>query len=165
MALVFIGLGSNIEPERHLRAAIAALHALLGPVALSSVFESEAVGFDGPPFLNLVARGETALDVVAVVDRIRAIERALGRRPDEPRFANHCVDLDLLLYDAICVTAPVVLPRPEITENAYVLWPLAELAADLRHPLEGRTYGELWAAYDKGRQRLKPVPFSWTEQP
>ena len=51
----------------------------------------------------------------------------------------------------------VVLPRDEITRYAFVLKPLAEVARDELHPLTGRTYGELWAAFDKTRQTLKPV--------
>ena len=54
-----------------------------------------------------------------------------------------------------------MLPRGEILTNAFVLWPLAELAPALRHPVDGRPLGELWNIYDKASQRLSPIPFHW----
>ncbi|MGL5776661.1 MAG: 2-amino-4-hydroxy-6-hydroxymethyldihydropteridine diphosphokinase, partial [Aeromonas veronii] len=62
--------------------------------------------------------------------------------------------------DLIC-DQPVNLPRAEIITNAFVLWPLAELAPERRHPLTQARYGDLWAAYDKQSQRLQPVDFDW----
>ncbi|MBQ1784220.1 MAG: 2-amino-4-hydroxy-6-hydroxymethyldihydropteridine diphosphokinase [Gammaproteobacteria bacterium] len=164
MAELFVGIGSNQNAAVNVRAAVAGLQALLGPLQLSSVYESEAVGFVGPPFLNLVARATTALTLDAVVAGLRAIETALGRRRAADAEAScHSADLDLLLYDQLCVDVPVVLPRPEILTNAFVLWPLAELAPELRHPQNGRSYGELWAAYDRASQQLAPVDFRWPD--
>ena len=60
----------------------------------------------------------------------------------------------------VCDT-PLVLPRGEVLTNAFVLWPLAELAPKLRHPVDGRSMGELWQAYDKASQQLCPIPFHW----
>lgn len=163
MVRLFVGLGSNIDAERNIRAAVAGLEALLGPLRLSSVYCSEAVGFVGPAFLNLVAEAETEMAIDAVVAGLRAIETALGRRRGPvPAAVCHSADLDLLLYGDSQITSPVVVPRPEIVENAFVLWPLAELAPELVHPQHGLSYGALWAAYDKNRQQLAPVAFDWT---
>lgn len=164
MAEVFVGIGSNQNAAVNVRAAVAGLQALLGPLQLSSVYESEAVGFVGPPFLNLVARATTELSLDAVVAGLRAIETALGRRRAGMAAAScHSADLDLLLYDQLCVDIPVVLPRAEILTNAFVLWPLAELAPQLHHPVDGRSYGQLWAAYDRASQQLAPVEFRWPD--
>ena len=164
MAELFVGIGSNQNAAVNVRAAVAGLQALLGPLQLSSVYESEAVGFTGPPFLNLVAHATTELTLDAVVAGLRAIETALGRRRAAAAEAScHSADLDLLLYDRLCVEVPVVLPRPEILTNAFVLWPLAELAPELRHPRDGRSYAELWQAYEQGSQQLAPVDFRWLD--
>ncbi|MFB2831044.1 2-amino-4-hydroxy-6-hydroxymethyldihydropteridine diphosphokinase [Aeromonas jandaei] len=161
MTTIYISLGSNIERERHIRAGLDALHAEFGELRVSRVFESEAVGFNGRPFYNLVAAAETDLPLVTVCQLLREMEFAHGREPDAKKFAPRTLDLDLLLYgDLVCET-PLVLPRGEILTNAFVLWPLAELAPRLRHPIDGRTMDELWESYDKASQQLCPIPFHW----
>lgn len=161
MTTIYISLGSNIERERHIRAGLDALHAEFGELRVSRVFESEAVGFNGRPFYNLVAAAETDLPLVTVCQLLREMEFAHGREPDAKKFAPRTLDLDLLLYgDLVCET-PLVLPRGEILTNAFVLWPLAELAPRLRHPIDGHTMDELWESYDKASQQLCPIPFHW----
>ncbi|MGR6749427.1 2-amino-4-hydroxy-6-hydroxymethyldihydropteridine diphosphokinase [Aeromonas veronii] len=161
MTTIYISLGSNIERDRHIRAGLDALHAEFGELRVSRVFESEAVGFNGRPFYNLVAAAETDLSLATVCQRLRAMEFAHGREPDAKKFAPRTLDLDLLLYGDLVCDTPLVLPRGEVLTNAFVLWPLAELAPKLRHPVDGRTMGELWQAYDKASQQLCPIPFHW----
>ena len=111
MTTIYISLGSNIERDRHIRAGLDALHAEFGELRVSRVFESEAVGFNGRPFYNLVAAAETDLPLAIVCQRLRAMEFAHGREPDAKKFAPRTLDLDLLLYgDLVCET-PLVLPR------------------------------------------------------
>lgn len=161
MTTIYISLGSNIERDRHIRAGLDALRAEFGELRVSRVFESEAVGFNGRPFYNLVAAAETDLPLATVCQRLRAMEFAHGREPDAKKFAPRTLDLDLLLYGDLVCDTPLVLPRGEVLTNAFVLWPLAELAPKLRHPVDGRTMGELWQAYDKASQQLCPIPFHW----
>lgn len=161
MTTIYISLGSNIERERHIRAGLDALHAEFGPLAVSRVFESEAVGFNGRPFYNLVVAARTNMPLASVCQRLRAMEFANGREPDAKKFAPRTLDLDLLLYGDLVCEEPVALPRGEILTNAFVLWPLAELAPELCHPVDGRPFGELWRTYDKASQRLNPIPFRW----
>ncbi|MFM5656834.1 2-amino-4-hydroxy-6-hydroxymethyldihydropteridine diphosphokinase [Aeromonas veronii] len=161
MTTIYISLGSNIERDRHIRAGLDALHAEFGELRVSRVFESEAVGFNGRPFYNLVAAAETGLPLTTVCQRLRAMEFAHGREPDAKKFAPRTLDLDLLLYGDLVCDTPLALPRGEVLTNAFVLWPLAELAPKLRHPVDGRTMGELWQAYDKASQQLCPIPFHW----
>ena len=156
MTTIYISLGSNIERERHIRAGLDALHAEFGELQVSRVFESEAVGFNGRPFYNLVVAARTNMPLASVCQRLRAMEFANGREPDAKKFAPRTLDLDLLLYGDLVCEEPVALPRGEILTNAFVLWPLAELAPEQCHPVDGRPFGELWLAYDKASQRLNP---------
>ena len=129
MARIYISIGSNIEAERHLRLAIDELRKHYGDLQLSSVYESEAVGFQGDNFLNMVVGLETDEDVHNVVQTLRQIEDRHGRVRSGPRFSARTLDLDLLLYDELVTKeADIELPRGEITHNAFVLWPLAELS-------------------------------------
>ncbi len=156
---VYVGIGSNIAPERHVREALRALEARFGPIRRSRVYRTPAVGFNGDDFLNLVVGFETDEDVEAVADALREIEDAAGRRRGAERFAPRTLDLDLLLYGgAIMRRGRLQLPREEILEQAFVLGPLAELAPELIHPQLGRSLAALWAAFP-GERKLSPVPF------
>lgn len=160
MARIFISLGSNVDAAFHIRAGIAALRTQFGELVLSSVFESEAVGFDGSNFLNMVAVAETQLDIANVVAIFKQIERDHGRSAGSKKFSPRTLDLDLLLYDDVVCEAPAQLPRAEIMTNAFVLWPLSEVAPKLVHPIVKRSYQQLWDDYDKCSQRLWPVDFN-----
>lgn len=162
MARIYISIGSNIEAERHLRLAIAELRRHYGDLQLSSVYESEAVGFDGDNFLNMVAGLDTDEEVHHVVQTLRQIEDRYGRVRSGPRFSARSLDLDLLLYDELVMKEDgFEIPRGEITHNAFVLWPLAEIAPDLMHPSARRTMAKLWQEFDKDSQKLWPIAIDW----
>jgi 2-amino-4-hydroxy-6-hydroxymethyldihydropteridine diphosphokinase len=161
MARVYISIGSNIEAEKNVRFAIDALKKQYGDITLSSVYESEAVGFDGDNFLNLVAGLDTKDDVFTVATTLREIEDRHGRDRSGPRFSARTVDLDLLLYDDMIIHQDKLdIPRHEIIKNAFVLWPLAEIAPQQVHPENKQTMAELWDAFDKASQRLWPIEFT-----
>ncbi len=159
MARVYLSLGSNIERERYIRAGLAALRQAFGELIVSPTYESESVGFDGDNFFNLVVGMDTELAVGELQRRIKAIEDDNGRERSGPKFSSRTLDIDILTYDD-CVgeVDGVMLPRDEILTNAFVLLPLADVAGDELHPQVQRTYAELWAAYDKSKQALWPVP-------
>ena len=162
MAHIYISIGSNIEAERHLRQAIAELQAHYGELQLSSVYESESVGFHGDNFLNMVVGVDTEESVHSVVQILRQIEDWHGRLRTGPRFSARTLDLDLLLYDDLVMKENGLdLPREEITRNAFVLWPLAELAPQLVHPVARQTMASLWQGFDKDSQKLWPIAFDW----
>lgn len=141
-----LSLGSNLEPERHLRAAIAALRARFGRVLLSAVYRTRAVGFDGGDFLNAAAVVETDLEPQALDAWLHALEDAHGRDRSGPRFGDRTLDIDLVLYDERIVVGPgnLRVPREEL-RHAFVLRPLAEIAPEMVDPRSGRTLAQLWA--------------------
>ncbi len=161
MARVFLSLGSNIERQRHIVAALDALAAEFGELALSPVYESEAVGFVGDNFFNLVVAITTELAVDQLSVGLKAIEDANGRDRSGPKFSGRTLDIDILTYgDAVGVIDGVELPRDEILTNAFVLRPLADLAGAEKHPQLQQRYDELWRSYREAQQ-LWPVDFSW----
>ena len=162
MATVYLSLGSNIDRNKHLGAGLDALVKAYGDLKISQVYESEAVGFDGDNFYNLVAAIETDLPVGELALQLRQIEDDNGRVRSGPKFSARTLDIDILTYgDRTGVIDGVKLPRGEILKNAFVLLPLSELAPDTLHPLEGKTYQQLWEAYDQKSQKLWPVDFDW----
>ncbi len=162
MARVYLGIGSNIERERYITAGLDALQGLFHELALSSVYNSVAIGFAGHPFLNLVAAVHTDFPLAELAARTRHIEVEHGRTANATRFSARHLDIDILTYDDDVGTFNgVQLPRDEILENAFVLCPLAELAPDMLHPVAKRSYLSLWQAYDQLSQPLTRVDFSW----
>ena len=161
MARVYLSLGSNIDREHNLRGAIRELRETFGELTVSRVFESTAVGFDGEDFYNLCIGLDTDMGVEGVNDTLHSIEDHYGRDRSGPRFSSRTLDIDLLLYDNLVIKqGKLELPRDEITKNAFVLWPLAEIAADTLHPTLNLTIAELWRGFDKTSQTLRPVAFN-----
>ncbi len=162
MARAYVSVGSNVDRERNVKAGLDALSAVYGELRLSSVFESEPVGFEGDPFYNLAVGIDTSQTVVALAEVLRKIEDDCGRRRDTPRFSPRTLDLDLLTYDDVVgVVDGVSLPRTEITENAFVLGPLAEIAGAEIHPIAEKTYADLWRDFETAGQELRRVDFNW----
>ncbi len=162
MAQVYISLGTNIDRDFYLNQGLNALAKNFGTLTLSSLFESEAVGFIGSAFYNLVIGLSTNKSVQQVATILREIEFANGRSQQAKKFSSRTLDLDLLLYDQLILEQPAQIPRDEITKNAFVLWPLAEIAPQLMHPILKKNYQQLWQEYDKSCQQLRKVPLTWS---
>lgn len=165
MTQVYLSLGSNIQRHQHILAALDALADHFGKLQISSVYESRSVGFNGSNFFNLVVGINTDLTISALSEVLKKIEDNNGRFRQGPKFSPRTLDIDILTYgDFVGVESGVELPRAEITKNAFVLLPLAELAAAQHHPQLAQTYAQLWQDYDKESQALWPVDFIWNEK-
>lgn len=160
---ILISVGSNIDRDYYIRASVDALNHYFDDVCHSSVYESEAVGFSGSPFYNMVVKARTCHSIEEVCRILKLIEKNHGRKHGEKKFCSRTLDLDLLTYDNKVTATPVTLPREEILYNAFVLWPLAELVPHHTHPETGLTYAAMWDAFDKQKQKLWPVNFTWSK--
>lgn len=154
----YLSVGSNIDKKNNIQQALQTLRRLFRDIECSRVFESEAVGFSGDNFYNLVVGIQTGLSVPELASRLHAIEDEYGRRRGEKKFSSRTLDIDILTYgDQVGVVDGIALPRDEILRNAFVLLPLSELAPDDLHPVLKKTYASLWGEFDRHKQKLWPV--------
>ena len=186
VTIAHIALGSNAAspfgpPSATVRAALSALGRTVGRLrAQSRLFINPAVPEGaGPDFVNAIAALETTLAPVILLERLHALEAQFGRHR-QVRWGPRTLDLDLIdVAGAVLpdretwqawrdlppldrpVRAPgrLVLPHPRLQDRAFVLIPLADVAPDWRHPVEGRSVGEMLAALSAAeREAVKPLP-------
>ena len=138
MAVVFLGLGSNLgDRAQHLMEAKKEISQKIGVVvAESSIYENEAVGFNGNTFYNQVVKVETELQPEALLLKTQEIEKKMGRSQKtvsehgKPLYENRIIDIDILLYDDLIVeTETLTIPHPRMFEREFVMKPLKELFA------------------------------------
>ena len=148
MARVYLSLGSNVQPQHYLRAAVDELRQRFGPLTVSPAYRSKAVGFDGAEFVNLAVGLDTEMSPTDLNDWLHALEDRHGRRRDVPRYADRTLDLDIVFYDDLILDGPghLQIPRNEL-QFAFVLRPIADIAPDFRHPVSGESMAELWQAF------------------
>jgi 2-amino-4-hydroxy-6-hydroxymethyldihydropteridine diphosphokinase len=153
----YVAAGSNIEPVKNLKLALAELSRSYQPLAISPAYRNPAVGFAGEDFINLVVRFATDEDVQAVRSRLHEIETLCGRPRAAPKWAPRAMDLDILLFgDQVRNDPGLILPRPDLVRRAYMLKPTADLAPDLRHPTLKKTLRELWDEFaSKGHELVE----------
>ncbi len=137
----FVGLGANLgEPETQVRRAIAALGQFPRTrlIAASSLYRSAPVGVgEQPDFINAVAKVETTLSARELLEELLTAESRFGRERPSPG-APRTLDLDLLLYgDRVIAEPGLAVPHPRMHERAFVLMPLAEIAAQISIPRKG----------------------------
>ncbi len=142
--MVYLGLGSNLgDRQVNLDRALEFLSQRLRMGKVSSIYDTEPLGESNQPrFLNMVCQAFTRLEPEALLALAKGIERKLGRvgKSGKPR----TIDIDILLYgDEVVETPELTIPHLKMTERAFVLIPLDEIASDIVHPVEGKTIQEL----------------------
>ena len=166
MKTVLLSLGSNIERTKNITAALNSLNTIFGELKLSSVYESEPVGFKGDCFFNLIVGIKTELSLNQLTEKVKAIEDQNGRVRTGPRFSARTLDIDIVTYGAVLgLNSGIELPRPELYYNAFVLWPVAELYPKVIDLKTGQSYQDLWQSMSKNtQQKLWKVDFCWAEK-
>jgi 2-amino-4-hydroxy-6-hydroxymethyldihydropteridine diphosphokinase len=159
----YISIGSNIDKDKNILASLQALEHHFGTLTISSIYESEPVGFSGDTFYNLVVGFDSGLVVKEVAKQLRQIELDNGRTRDSQKFSARTLDLDLILYgDLIINDGRLQIPRDEIERYAFVLEPLAEIAPTLKHPVNHASYADLWKKFDKTDLKQKRITPDWS---
>ena len=142
---VYLGIGSNLgNREANLDRAIEMLSERMKVSKVSSIYDTEPLDNpDQPRFLNLVCQVKTLLSPEEILTLAKGIELKMGRTPGKVN-APRLIDIDILLYgDRVIKKKDLVIPHPRLTERAFVLVPLAEIAPDVVEPVSGKTAGEL----------------------
>lgn len=146
----YLSLGSNLDPEANLAAAVAALRARFGEVVVSPVYRSPSTGFRGPDFLNAIVGIDSDIHPFALDEWLHALEEAHGRDARDADYSNRPLDIDIIYFGELVLEGPgdFQLPRPEL-HHAYVLKPLADIAPDFVDPIRKLTLAQLWAAHPR----------------
>lgn len=165
MPRVYVGIGSNIDRETNIRGAVRELAGHYGPLTLSPVYETRALGFEGGDFYNLLAGFDSVESIEGIKEWLFQTETRFGRRRQGDPFSSRTLDLDLLLYgDTVRHDDKVDLPHPDILRYAFVLRPLADIAPELTHPEVGMTYSEIWKQFNDNKQGMRAVDFRFEDQ-
>lgn len=164
MPTVYVSIGSNVDREHNIRSSVSVLREYFPDLLLSSVYETEALGFIGDPFYNLVVGFETEKSASEIIDLLHHVESQHGRLRGGEKFSSRTLDLDLLLYGQQ-VFSDQDIPRAEITRYEFVLLPLSEIAPNFMHPTLKKPLQELWDAFEidhkENRSAIHVIEFPW----
>ena len=156
---VYVALGSNQGNRMSfLQDALVEVERLIGEVTqVSPVFETPAWGFDGNSFLNACIEVQTRFTAEVVLDKLLQIEKALGRqRQTEQAYQNRPIDLDILLFQEEVIDSEALqVPHPQMLRRNFVMLPLAEIAAEVKHPLKKAKIKELLDATEDDSEVVK----------
>lgn len=145
MVKIYLGIGSNIAPAKHIAAGIKSLETLFSNLILSPVYLAPPFGFAGDSFHNLVIAAETDLSVEKVIECLRQVEFEHGRPEHALKYSSRSLDIDLLLYgDYVGKAGGYQIPRSDIDRFDFVLRPLQDIAGDEIHPISKKTFSDLW---------------------
>lgn len=160
MTEIYLGLGTNLGDRRgNLQRAVRGLAPAVTVTAVSPVYATEPWGIvDQPEFLNLCVGGHTDLAPRLLLDFVKALEAALGRKTTA-RWGPRVIDIDILFYGDLILDEPgLQIPHPGLAERASVLAPLADITPEWVHPQLGRRVAELLTAVDCSTVAQSPQP-------
>ncbi len=167
MVWVTLGLGSNHDAESNLHTCLDALLLQFRDMKLSNVFESAAqqsgaAQAGAGTYLNMAVGFDTDMPLAGLQALLKKLEVKQGRNAEAKAAGKVSLDIDILTYgNQQGTVAGLTLPRPQVLTDAYVLWPLSQVASQLRHPVTGETYAALWKAFAGDRSAIHPVDFTW----
>lgn len=144
MVEVFVGIGTNLEPEKNLGLGLGLLRRHCPDLCLSPVYKGPAIGVAGNDFLNAVARFRWSKGFAALTSLVESIHRQAGRTAHERAADGRTLDVDVELFGH-AVDPNWRVPRRDVLAYDFVLAPLAQLAPNLPHPLLGSTMQAFWA--------------------
>jgi 2-amino-4-hydroxy-6-hydroxymethyldihydropteridine diphosphokinase len=153
---VFFSIGSNIDPEKNIQFAMEQLKKKFNFLEYSSVYKTEAVGFEGDYFLNLVAKTKTSLLPKTIIETLRKIESDTGREVGTGKFSSRTLDIDMILYGEM-INESIRIPRDDIDLYAFVIGPLAEIHPEGLHPVSGLKYFDLWEQFSQKEQLIEKI--------
>ena len=157
---VFVGIGSNIEQEMHIRRCVDSLKHNFEDLRLSPIYESSSMGFSGPNFYNLAASFFTYHDLIMLKKTLNEIEVLNGRSLGEVKYSSRTLDIDILYYDDI-VDKNLNVPRNEITKFDFVLRPLCDLAPGHIHPETRMTHNKMLSDAIYKKMIIKKIDLSF----
>ncbi|CAM2812476.1 2-amino-4-hydroxy-6-hydroxymethyldihydropteridine diphosphokinase [Vibrio rarus] len=144
MTRAYLGIGTNIERDKHAQVAITQLQRLGSHLQVSTIYRCPAAGFNGAEFYNFVIGLETDLTLSQFAAQLRALELAYGRPENAQKQQDRTLDIDILLFGDVIRQQSPQLPRADIFKFNFVLQPLYELCPELLVPGEGRTIEQIW---------------------
>ena len=156
---VYIGIGSNINKHIHIPQVINELAAEFGEIQVSPIYQTSAEGFKGDDFYNLVVGVDTDISPYQMRQYLRDLEASHDRvRDSKNQFISRTLDLDQLMYGTMQINQDGVhVPSSDITNYAFVLKPLVDIAGEVIHPTLRRTLAKLWERFDKSEVRMERV--------
>ena len=158
MTTVYVSIGSNVNPEQHIRSCLRALVLEFDHLEVSPIYQNPAEGFIGDDFLNLVAAFETNDSAPEIARKLTLIENLLGRVRAGEKFGPRTLDIDILLYgDEIIKFGKYEFPRQELVKYSFMLKPLVDINPDLKHPVTKELFKTLWAELSLKKYTLTPI--------
>ena len=143
MQQVFVSIGSNIDPRNNIEEARIILGNLFD-CTFSRLYETTAEGFEGNDFVNSVVGFETDLQLIELREKLKQIEKKMGRIDNQKGMSDRIIDLDIILYgDQVIEDDDFDIPSKDIENYLFVLEPLAEIAGARHHPILNSTYSEM----------------------
>lgn len=158
---IYLGIGSSDNRETNIRGGVKDLCEAFPSLVISSVYETEAMGFVGDPFYNLVVGFDSDIGLRELFVMVRAIEEAHGRKRESKSCEGKMLDIDILTFGGLVGSeAGISLPRDEVLKHAFVLCPLAEIAPLDVHPVAKKNYATLWSEFSAD-QGIRKIEFEW----
>ncbi|MBX2838447.1 MAG: 2-amino-4-hydroxy-6-hydroxymethyldihydropteridine diphosphokinase [Gammaproteobacteria bacterium] len=162
MNSVYLSIGSNIDPATNFQRCAVFIRKHFNHAQWSPIYQSRAIGMDGPDFLNAAVLIKTTLGIDTFPALLKTLEKELGRTDEQAAFSNRTIDADIVLFNDSCIDLPeLTIPRPELVSMAFVLVPMVDIAANVIHPRAQKSLATLLdelAVLDPGQiEGLKKV--------